>query len=278
MVIHTNPSGKKEAVVISCLTTEVVKVVEPIKFYEASRAYIIVHDASGEGSDNASFYTSLIEEARNQIESLQRATVKIETADILDYREVLKTIIRIIATERAIDEMSTIYLNISSGTTEFATGAMLAAVQDEEIIAFSVKTKGTNLNLEQVVKVCIVDGRAIGTTKAVSDPIKVLTFGSDAPNDRLVACLEILKSQGVDKNYLNFNEIIDALKAKGVWDYVPEIKKTRTDDSQKERMFLRRNYITPMLDKGWVVENHMKRNKFDLTSKGEAIISIYGKE
>ncbi len=47
MVIHTNPSGKKEAVVISCLTTEVVKVVEPIKFYEATRAYLILHQGNG---------------------------------------------------------------------------------------------------------------------------------------------------------------------------------------------------------------------------------------
>lgn len=277
MVIHTNPSGKKEAVVISCLTTEVVKVVEPIKFYEATRAYIIVHDTRGEGSDNASFYMSIIDESRDQIESLQRTTVKIVTTDILDYRAVLKTIISIISAERAISEISTIYLNISSGTTEFAAGAMVAATQDEDIIAFSVKAKGSNLDLEQVIKTCTVEGRSVGTTKDVCDPIKVLTFGSVAPNDRHVACLEILKAQEKE-NYLNFNEIIDALKTKGVWDYVPEVKRTRTDDSQKERMFFRRNYITPMLDKGWVVENHKKRNKFDLTSKGEAIVSVYGKE
>lgn len=81
-----------------------------------------------------------------------------------------------------------------------------------------------------------------------------------------------------DGTLMNFNDIIDTMKDVGIWDYVAEAKKTRTDDAQKERMFLRRNYITSMLDRGWVVENHRKRNRFTLTDKGLSIVDVYGKE
>ena len=278
MVIDMNPSGKKEAVVICCLTTEVVKVVEPIKFYEASRAHIIAFPNSEEQDLDAKFYNTFLKEAVNQLESYGRAEVKVDYANILDYQEMLKTIINIVAEEKAADDSSIIYVNISSGTPEYIAGAMLAAMQNEDLVAFSVRTKTRSMDWDQAMEAYSIDGKPVGRSSEVSDPTRVMTFGPEVPNDRHVACLEVFKAQEKDNRHLNFNEIIEALKAKGIWDYVPEVKKTRTDDSQKERMFLRRNYITPMLDKSWIVENHQKRNKFDLTTKGEAIVAVYGKE
>ena len=272
-----NPSGKKEAVVISCLTTEVVRVVEPVKFYGAARAYIIT--CHNDGSEEvAEFHDAFLKEACEEIESFRGTNVTIEYANILDYKDVLKTIVGIVSEERARDPSSIIYVNISSGTPEYIAGAMLAVTQNEELIAFSVSTKTGTLDLEQKMKAYSVDGKPVGRTSAVNDPIKIMTFGAKAPDDKLVACLEVFRSQEIEKKYYNFNEIIDALKSKGTWDYMPDGNKTKTEDAQKERMYLRRNYITPLIERGWVVENLQKRNKFDITSKGKAVVSVYGKE
>ena len=273
-----NTSGKKEVVVICCLTTEVVKVVEPVKFYEATRVHIISHLNPDGNNPDDKFFSAFLNEAKRQIKEYNATEVIVNYANILDYQDMLRTIIGIVAEENTRDDASILYVNISSGTPEYIAGAMLAATQNSDLIAFSVRSEAWSMGLDQTMDAYTVDGRPTGRTSEVSEPTMVMTFGPEVPNDRHVACLEVFRTQEADNRHLNFNEIIEALKEKGIWDYSPEVKKTRTDDSQKERMFLRRNYISPLLDRGWVVENRYKRNKFDLTTKGEAIVEIYGRE
>ena len=273
-----NTSGKKEVVVICCLTTEVVKVVEPVKFYEATRVHIISHLNPDGNNPDDKFFSAFLNEAKRQIKEYNATEVIVNYANILDYQDMLRTIIGIVAEENTRDDASILYVNISSGTPEYIAGAMLAATQNSDLIAFSVRSEAWSMGLDQTMDAYTVEGRPTGRTSEVSEPTMVMTFGPEVPNDRHVACLEVFRTQEADNRHLNFNEIIEALKEKGIWDYSPEIKKTRTDDAQKERMFLRRNYISPLLDRGWVVENRYKRNKFDLTTKGEAIVEIYGRE
>ncbi len=40
-------------------------------------------------------------------------------------------------------------------------------------------------------------------------------------------------------------------------------------------MYYRRNFIDPLVSKGWLVEDLNKRNKYLLTKKGEAVIKVY---
>lgn len=274
-----NQTGKKERVLICCLTTEVVKVVKPIDFYEATRVHIIAYPNTNESDHTARFYNTFLKEARNRIEEGGRADVIVHYANILDYQEMLRTIVRTAAEEKAkFGSFVDIYVNISSGTPEYIAGAMLASMQDESLIAFSVRTKTRSMNLEQAMEAYTVDGKPVGRTSEVYDPAMIMTFGAEAPDDRLVACLGILKGMNENKRYPSFNDVIVALKNENEWDYVPESKKTRTDDAQKERMYFRRNYIDPMLSKGWIVEDHIKRNRYILTRKGEAVVSVYSKE
>ena len=273
-----NKSGKKEPVIICCLTTEVVKVVEPAKFYEASRVHIVSYPNSEESDPASCFYNRFLKEARARIEENPHAAVIVEYANIMDYQEMLRTILRIVSAERERNASTIIYVNISSGTPEYIAGAMLASMQDSELIAFSVRTKSRSMNYDQMLSAYTVDGRTVGNTAEVNDPIRILTFGPEMPEDRLVACLEIIKSQDADGRSLSFGDIINRMKDMGIWDYTPEHNRTRTDDDQKERMYLKRNFIIPMMDKEWIIENYHKRNKFLLTEKGEAIVAVYGKE
>jgi hypothetical protein len=273
-----NHSGKKESVIICCLTTEVVKVVEPVKFYGATRVHIISYPNSGVPESEIRFYNSFLTEARKRIEQDPNVKIMVDYANVLDYHDMAREIINIVAAEKEQNDAVSIYLNISSGTPEYIAAAMLVSMQDPELIAFSVRSRARSMDYDEALSAYSVDGKPVGWTSEVNEPMMVTTFGSEMPDDRLVACLEILRTQGSDSQFMNFNEIIEKMKDVGIWDYVPENNRTRTDDAQKERMFLKRNYITPMLDKGWIAENSRKRNKFILTEKGEAIVSVYGKE
>lgn len=274
-----NQTGKKDRVMICCLTTEVMKVVEPIKFYDVTRVYIISYPNSEEDDPSAEFYNSFLKEACRRIESDGKAEVRIKYANILDYQEMLRTVIYITAEEtNNHGDFVDIYVNISSGTPEYIAGAMLAAMQNEKLIAFSVRTKSRSMSYGEARAAYTVNGSLVGRSSEVYDPTMIMTFGSEMPDEKLVACLGILKVLNENHRYPSFNEVIDVLKEENIWDYTPETKKTRTDDQQKERMYYRRNFIDRMVENGWIVEDHIKRNKYVLTKKGEAVITVYQKE
>lgn len=274
-----NQTGKKETVLICCLTTEVMKVVEPAKFYDATRVHIITNPSLDENDPSAEFYNAFLKEAVRRIESSGKTEIKTHYANILDYQEMLRTVIRIVAEENnEHGDFVDIYINISSGTPEYIAGAMLASMQNEKLIAFSVKIKTRSSSLDQMMAAYTVNGKPVGRTLEVYDPTMITTFGAETPDDKLVVCLGILKALNENQRYPSFNEVIEALKEQNIWDYTPEVKKTRTDDQQKERMFYRRNFIDRMLENGWIVEDHIKRNRYVLTKKGEAVIKVYQKE
>lgn len=49
-----------------------------------------------------------------------------------------------------------------------------------------------------------------------------------------------------------------------------------TDLEQKESVYFKRTFIEPMVEKGWLVEDPGRKNKYLLTDDGEAILEIYG--
>jgi hypothetical protein len=270
-------SGKKDRVVLCCLTTEVVKVVEPIRFYEATRTHIITHQSLEDLGPDRKCY-EFLNEARSRIESECNTELIIDQTNILDYQDVLRTIIGIVAEEKArSDDFVDIFINVSSGSADYKVSAMLVAMQQPDVIAFTVKTKSRNIDLEKAFEAITFNGKSVGITSEIYDPVMVMTFGSEMPEDKLVDCLAVISELKEDDKSPSFGDIIDKLKEYGIWDYSPEASKTRTDDSQKERMYFRRNFIDPLVSKGWIIEDLNKRNKYLLTKKGEAVIKIYYK-
>jgi len=272
-------SGRSERVVVCCLTTEVVKVVEPILFYEATRAHIIAYPDSDESDPDAQFFASFLDEAKNRIQWYGRTGLTVDHANVMDYQEMLRTIIRIIAAERSrCGEAVDIFVNISSGTPEYIAAAMLVAMQNRDVVAFSVRTKARSIVTDDAIRALSVDGRPVGSTSEVSEPTMVMNFGPEMPEDKFVVCLGVMKELNESVKPPGFADIINRMKEECVWDYVPESNKTRTDDSQKERMYFRRNFIDPMVEREWILEDPVKRNRYLLTEKGEAVVDVYGRD
>jgi predicted transcriptional regulator len=271
-------SGKKERVVLCCLTTEVMKVVEPVRFYEATRTHIIAYRSKGEDDRMGRFFGSFLKEACSRIEWMGRTELMVDYTDTTNQQDVLRTILQIITEERnRCGDFVDIYVNVSSGTPEFVASAIMVSMQQPDIVAFSVGTTNWNDNIEKALEPLSVDGKPTGRAIEVSDPVMVMTFGSETPDDKLVDCLAIFGEPDSRSNNQSFRMIIDRLKEEGIWDYTPEIKKTRTDEFQKERMYLKRNYIEPLVRRGWLVEDQKKRNKYLPTEMGEAVIKVYYK-
>lgn len=206
-------SGKKDRVVVCCLTTEVVKVVEPIKFYEATRTHIITHQGQADSDPENIFYNEFLGEARSRIESECNTELTVHRTNIIEYQDLLRTIIGIVAEERArTDDFVDIFINVSSGTADYIVSAMLVAMQQPDVIAFTVRTKSRNINVEKALEAYSFNGKPVGITSEIYDPVMVMTFGSEMPEDKLVDCLAIISELEIDEKSPSFGMIIDKLK------------------------------------------------------------------
>jgi hypothetical protein len=269
------PSGKKVRVVITCIMLDVPMAVEPTVYYEADRVHLI-HSSKNHRGGTGHIYCRFFEEARAQIEERAQADIVEHDANVYDFHAMMRCILEILNEERkgtggAMD----VYVNISSGSTEYSAAAMLVCMQYRDLTAFTVRTDRYMLSAEDVNTLLYKDGRPVGFSASVEDPKMVVTFDPDKKDADLVACLGVLKDIKSRKREIYFMDVINELKIIGAWNYEPKKKRYKTDDLQNERMHLKRAYLEPMIKKGWVKENDLSRDRWDITPDGEAIIEVY---
>jgi len=270
------PSGRKDRIVIACVMLDVPMAVEPVIHYEADRVHLI-HYAKNHRETGGEMYKEFYDEAKNQIESRTRAEVIEHNASVYSYHTMMRTLLEILNYEaKRTDGFMDIYVNISSGSTEYSAAAMLICMQYKDLTAFTVRTKEYMLSNEDVNRLLYKDERPVGFSASVETPQAVVTFDPEKKDADLVACLGVLKDiKMTKKRDIRFEEIINELKVIGAWNYEPRKKNYKTEDIQNERMYLKRNYITPMLEKGWIVESPVVKGRWEVTKQGEAIIEIY---
>lgn len=268
-------SGRKDRIVIACIKFDVPIVVEPAIFYEADRIHLIHYSKNHRGS-GGHMYQEFYKEAVEQIENRAHAEVVEHDANVYDYHVMMRTLLEIISYERKrTGGIMDVYVNISSGSTEYSAAAMLICMQNKGLTAFTVRTKEYMLDNDSVKKLLYRDGKPVGFSSSVEDPEMVVTFDPDRQDSELVACLGILKEIKSRKRNIYFEDIINGLKIEGIWNYIPDSKRGRTTPEQKERMYFKRTYLEPMMKKGWVVENDVVKDRWEITPEGEAIIDIY---
>ncbi len=190
-----------------------------------------------------------------------------------DYKAVLRTLLTIIKGEDP--DCSEFYVNISSGTPEYAAAAMLVSMQNRGFTAFTVKTKEYTQSPEEYRGSVFRDGRPQGVSSEVSEPVRVVTFDPSKQDADLITCLGIFSELRKVHARVMFEEIIDRLKVEGVWTYVPDVRKRKTDVIQKNRVQFRRQFIDPMVRKGWIVEDEDYKRIYHITAEGNAIIDVY---
>ena len=261
-------SGKKTTVVISCTTFETVKVSDPVLFYEADRAHIIY--MASEKPEKREFYEGLIEEIKNQVHSKIDTEIITHNSVVYRYGVMLREVNDIIRQEREkFGRFADIYVNISSGSSEYAAAAMCACMMNAGTIPFTVRVKEHNIPLEKY-RSLMEEGAPFGVAKSVYNPKMVETFNIDPPQEEMVRYLAFFASIE-DQPHTN-TTIMRLMSEADVWRY--DSKDGKEKGKQAASMQFRRNVIEPLVDNGWL-ERGSSKNRWKITVSGRAILDIF---
>lgn len=269
-------SGKKERILITCATFEVAKVVEPAKFYDATKVHIIHYGNSG-------VYKEFYDEVNHKLEEW-KPNVPIISHDeepVYDFTKMMNTIMKIIGEERLADDVPDIFVNISSGTHEFTAAAVLASMMWDNIIAFTTPTKEYTVDDKKVKSVYYDNDGTIpvGLTRSVKDPIMLSAYRIPKPEKKLVLGLGILdKKLRENKPMISAPHMIESLVGEGLMT-VTYVKNGNESDPNKRRpdqktiMNYQRNFVDKWIELKWV--DRISKRELEITEEGRRILSTF---
>jgi hypothetical protein len=237
-----------------------VKIVDPIVFYKADKVYLL-HMGMKEP------YIGFLKEVKTQLKKKMMIEPICMDINILDFRDILRTIIEIIKKEGS--EGNHIYVNVGAGPQIFCAGALIACMM-KDAIAFNVRTeKFTITDYTQYY----IHGKPVGLAKKVHDPVEIPEFDIQPPKDDLILGLKIL-NEIIEKHGLTTStNIINKLTEKQLM--IKETEKTGKI-SQNSVMKYRRNFLDQWKRNNWVVPKQGR--KLEITDQGKIMIEIFGGE
>ena len=254
--------------VISCINLDVNSVIEPTRFYEANVVNVFCNN------DELDALLEIRQRIANAVmEKLGDIPVFVTPVDIHDCYALMKKLYTTVTPKD--DGYTEFFVNLSSGTAEFAVAAMSVCRRIERATAFTVKTKRYSADPSEISALLLKEGQEEGYSAEVYDPIKVMMVDVDREKSDLVTCLGIMQDMNIGERTLSYGDIIERLKDAGTWGYNPNRKRSKTDDAQKERMFFRRNFLNPMLEMGWISEDRVMKNRFAITQEGQVVLYIF---
>lgn len=247
-------------VVISCVTFETVKIVEPILAYKADRAYLL-------HMSQKDVYKQFLAEVIQQLNDHQIQCIPIEE-QILNFDPVMKTMVNIIHKERS--ENNHVYVNISAGTRIFTSAALIACMM-EGGHPFDVRTDEFMIKKDDYF-----DGdKPIGISKSVYDPVSIPSFKIHPPSKELLLALRCWKKVENDKGRVNQIKVIIELEKHNLI----EIKYEKTYRGKQRvsgitQMQFRRRYLDKWVLEGWMERE--QRGHYQLSAMGNKLLTIYG--
>ena len=267
-------SGRKERIMIACVTFETTKITEPAKFYEATKIHLI-HSANEETQDSIywDFYNEVCEVLRKN-----RVDIKIIDQNmkrVSDFSLMLKTVLSIIEDERKEGTDCDVYVNISAGTSEYAAAAAIASMMDPGTILFSVGTASYMIPEDKAKIHFYKDGRPVGLTDTTKEPKKLASYFIQKPERDLVCGLRILSLRIENKKPVKGPHMIYALKENDLWYKETNIdQRDQTSKEQGEAVYYYRYFVEKWLKEKWVVKNE-QRKRYELTTLGQNIIDTF---
>jgi hypothetical protein len=255
-----------DVVIISCVTFETVKIVEPAKERGASRVHLIHYIRDPEDC-KYSIYWKFYKEVCDRLSDSGIDVIE-HDAKVYDYHSMLRKVMGIMKEEAG----NRIMVNISAGTAEYAAAAMLASTMNPGTVPFTVGTREYTIPQDTLEDLYFENGRPLGLSKAVYPSKDVVTFSIEAPDWELLLALGVLDRINAARQPSSASFAISKLKETGVWDYCPQSERGRSTVKQKEAMYYKRHFIDPMTENGWLVK---ERSRFILTDNGRTILDAF---
>ncbi len=248
--------SKNLRVVIFCLGFETVKVLQPIDYYKADKAYMLCM-TKGKG------YKAFRNEVVKQI---KKKGIEFQELEMVVYQfgDCLKELYKIIDQEKLAGNH--VYVNIF-GTPAYSAAAMVACMMKDAIPFFA----GTKKYTIEDPKEFFVSGKPVGISSEVWEPLEIPTFHLEPPKEDVIKALKILKERKDKKWFMTDSAIIEDLHKNGLMKDVFE--KGRTKVTQKAKMQYRRRFLEKWLKKQWVEQ--YERGKYKLTDYGEVVVEVF---
>jgi len=271
-------TGKRERVMISCVTFETVKITEPIRFYDVNRVHLI-HYVRDPGSYSGIVYQEFYEEVRRIIDRHSDKKIEMEEHEerVSQFLPMLKLILKIIAKELNSNEPVDIYINVSAGTSEYTAAAVVASMMNPEVIPFSVSTDEYTVKKDMIREAYYRDGNPVGLTETIFEPTIMPKYSMPMPDRNLVLGLRILDEMNRSRRNTKGPDVIKRLKEQGLWRGSNERQSDQQNDTVSEKgdsVYYHRDYVSKWVSNGWVEKNDF-RKRYDLTEEGLRIIEIF---
>ncbi len=255
-------------VVVACVVFETCKIVQPIEYLRGAGRVYLIHWISKRNPEGSSvykdFYTRNVELLS---EIVGRSNIIEVTAEVYDFKKMLATILSILSKEK--ENGNEVFINISSGPSEFAAAATIASMMVPGVRPFSVRTREWQISGDDRIRELYYEnGVPIGQSRSVYDPEDLPIFHIAMPNKRLVEGLRILDSKIEGKKSTSYASVISELRRAGLWRDGTETKVTQSD-----KMFYLRNYLDPWIANGWV-ERTGKRG-LTITDAGRHVTEMF---
>jgi hypothetical protein len=261
-------SGRRESVMLFCISPISKLYLEPIAHYEPDTIHVFI----GNRQDSVSTLAREIYElTKNDI-----ACGKIveHPIDDSDYNVVLGSIIDVLNDlHQTYGNDLDVFINISSGTSEFSAAGMFASMLPLSAIAFKVDVD-YDLSKEQLSR--LIDD--LNRSAELTEPERVTGLKNDSPDDEMIIFLKIVDDLLKESRYPKYRKMIDRLKDADEWSYDPDRKSGygRTSLEEKEERYLKRHYIAIALENGWLERPSDRTMR--LTDSGRAYISVFAPE
>lgn len=270
-------------VVICCVTFETVKVVNPIRDLRAEKVHIL-HWAGGDQAKKATVYAEFYQEVVGQLHALgiRDESIMEHKVMVFRFKDVLSSLLSIMAEERR--KGSDVYVNVSAGTTEFAAAATLASMMVEGVRPFTVHARAYTISGEdRIRKAFSVNGKLIGQTKEVAEPVELPTYRIDLPPRDLVMALREFRKRKENRQSTRYTAMIKAIKEAGAWNYEKgSVGSVRGNDApgeeravQAEKMYYSRHFIDGWIKNGWVDGRNGRGRELTITESGINVTDIF---
>ena len=258
-------SGKKERILISCVSFEVAKIVDPAIYYEATTVHLIHY-----GSD---VYQEFYDEVYKRIhEELPRATI-VEHGDepIFNFERMMNLVLMIIRQEqKRTNNTADIYVNISAGPSEYSAASLIASMMMKNVMPFNVSTDKYQVPMEKVKDVYYENGRPVGLSKTTKEPNVFSTYAIQKPDEKLVLALGLLNEQMEKKKPISAPVMIPILAENKLMTFT---KTQSGKPDQKSTMNYQRNFVDRWLEKSWV--ERISKRELRITDEGRTIMDVF---
>lgn len=279
-VILKNPSGKRERIVISCVTFETAKVVDPIVFYDATVVHLINY-IKDETDPNLKVYSDFCDEVKRQLKektNLNEERIFVHRYPVYDFESMMQIMHKILREEKARYQNDVdIYVNVSAGTSEYTAAATIASMMIPDVKPFTVSTKQYFIP-SRLLKEIYYDGdRPVGMSKEVRDPTVLSTYPIEQPPEDLVRGLRLFHKMKQNKIKTSHKNVIRELMDGDLWGYNYPLKKNGSPSSEDLRnqsviMHYRRHFLEKWESNGWIIKNS---REYELTNSGLCVINVF---